>query len=87
MDDRARAAEGAVVGVFGDGEPLQRLRLGLSALRHRGAEEDGVVLVTEAGLTREPLGDRPASAGIASSRRPRLGVGPVIATLGGEALA
>jgi amidophosphoribosyltransferase len=87
MHDRSRAAEGAVVGVFGDGEPLQRLRLGLSALRHRGADEDGVVLVTEAGLSREPLGDRPATAGIASSRRPKLGAGPVIATLGGEALA
>lgn len=87
MDHTSRAAEGAVVGVFGDGEPLQRLRLGLSALRHRGAEEDGVVLVTEAGLTREPLGDRPATAGIASSRRPRLGVGPALATLGGEELA
>ena len=87
MDHTSRAAEGAVVGVFGDGEPLQRLRLGLSALRHRGADEDGVVLVTDGGLSREPMGDRPATAGIGSSRRPRLGVGPVIATLGGEALA
>ncbi|MBK9648877.1 MAG: hypothetical protein IPO67_27630 [Deltaproteobacteria bacterium] len=87
MHDRSRAAEGAVVGVFGDGEPLQRLRLGLSALRHRGADEDGVVLATESGLSREPLGDRPATAGVGSSRRPRLGVGPAIATLGGEELA
>lgn len=87
IDHTTQAAEGAVVGVFGDGEPLQRLRLGLSALRHRGADEDGVVLVTEAGLSREPLGDRPATAGIGSSRRPRLGVGPVLASLGGEDLA
>jgi hypothetical protein len=77
IDHTTQAAEGAVVGVFGDGEPLQRLRLGLSALRHRGAEEDGVVLVTEAGLSREPLGGSPGDGGdrILPSPAPRRGAG------------
>lgn len=87
MDLTSRAAEGAVVGVFGDAEPLMRLRLGLAALRHRGADEDGVALVTEEGLTRAPQAEAPATAGIASARRPVGGGGPALATLGGEALA